>query len=82
MLSSVSINIRLRILNKTKKWHKDWNKERLSIGKDHIISFLFFFAVPGIERRGVLPLRYTPGPIFLCFIFETRSHEVAEGLTR
>ena len=25
---------------------------------------LFFFAVPGIEPRGVLPPRYTPGSIF------------------
>ena len=24
----------------------------------------FFFAVLGIEPRGVLPPRYTPGPIF------------------
>ena len=25
---------------------------------------LFFFVVPGIEPRGILPLRYTPSPIF------------------
>ena len=30
----------------------------------------FFFAVPGIEPRGVLPLHYTPGPIFLYFILK------------
>ena len=45
----------------------------------HVI--FFFFAVPGIERRGVLPPRYAPGPIFILY-FETRSHEVAEGLTK
>ena len=28
------------------------------------IYFFFFFAVPGIEFRGVLPPRYAPGPIF------------------
>ena len=26
--------------------------------------------VPGIERRGVLPLRYASGPIFLYFILK------------
>ena len=30
----------------------------------------FFFAVPGIEPRGVLPPCYTPGPIFLYFILK------------
>ena len=34
-----------------------------------IYSFIFF-AVPGIEPRGVLPLRYAPGPIFLYFILK------------
>ena len=29
-----------------------------------------FFAVQGIEPRGVLPSRYTPGPIFLYFILK------------
>ena len=29
----------------------------------------FLFAVPGIECRGVLPLRYTPGPIFFYALF-------------
>ena len=46
------------------------------------IYLFIYFAVLGIERRGVLPPHYTPGPIFLCFIFETGSHEVAEGLAR
>ena len=39
-----------------------------------LLFFLFiffnFFAVPGIEPRGVLPPSYTPGPIFLCFILK------------
>ena len=43
--------------------------------------YLFIFAVPGIEPRGVLPLCYTPGPIFILY-FETGSHQVAEGLTK
>ena len=28
------------------------------------------FVVPDIEPRGILPLRYTPGPIFLHFILK------------
>ena len=32
--------------------------------------FFFFFAVPGIEPRGVLPPRYTSGPIFLSLILK------------
>ena len=35
-----------------------------------ITFFFFFFSVPGVEPRGVLPLRYTPGPIFLYFILK------------
>ena len=38
--------------------------------------------VPGIEPRGILPPRYTPGPIFFILYFKTGSHEVAEGLTK
>ena len=41
-----------------------------------------FFAVLGIEPRGILPPHYTPGPIFFILYFETGSHEVAEGLTK
>ena len=48
---------------------------------DFFFFFFSFFAVPGIEHRGVLPPRYTPGPIFILY-FETGSHEVAEGLTK
>ena len=46
-----------------------------------IVTFFFFFVVPGIEPRGVLPPNYTPGPIFILY-FETGSHEVMEGLTK
>ena len=43
---------------------------------------VFIFVVPGTEPRGILPPRYTPGPIFFMLYFETGSHEVAEGLTK
>ena len=48
----------------------------------YLFIYLFiYFAVPGIEPRGVLPPRYTPGPIFILY-FDTGSHVVAEGLTK
>ena len=31
----------------------------------------FFFVLPGIEPRDVLPPRYTPGPIFLYFVLKS-----------
>ena len=40
-----------------------------------LLTLSFFGGVPGIEPRGVLPPRYTPGPIFLCFILK-------QGLTK
>ena len=45
---------------------KYWDYKRVPPRLDFIYLFIlfYFFAVPGIERRGVLPLCYAPGPIF------------------